>query len=87
MTPSQPVSRIKWAITEDHLIARLSYERVKDSDHKGIGGPVENGIVVASFKITKQFDVKRDYNPQTGEQSNVWVENDQDRFVDKCPMK
>src|SRR5207302_759334 len=37
------------------------------------------GSVVAAFTIKKHFDIKRDYNPQTGEISNVLVENDSDR--------
>src|SRR5262249_5064480 len=78
-TYAQPVSRVRWSITEDHLLARLSYERVANSDGKGSGGPVENGIIVASYKIVKHFDIALDYNPQTGERNNVYVENDQDR--------
>lgn len=41
--------------------------------------PTTDGQIVASFKITKHFDIRRDYNPQTGEENNVVVENDRDR--------
>src|SRR5258706_8259625 len=34
-TYSQPVSRIRWEITEETLNARLSYERIKGTDDKG----------------------------------------------------
>ena len=34
-TYAQPVSRIRWEITEGILNARLSYERIEDSDGKG----------------------------------------------------
>ena len=32
-TYAQPMSRIKWQITEDLLIGRVAYERINDSDH------------------------------------------------------
>lgn len=38
-----------------------------------------DGQVVAAFTITKQFDIRRDYNHQTGEENNAIVENDTDR--------
>ena len=34
-TYAQPVSRIRWEITEDTLIARLAYERIDGTDGKG----------------------------------------------------
>ena len=37
------------------------------------------GAVVASFRITAHFDVQRQYNSSTGEQSNVLTENSSDR--------
>jgi hypothetical protein len=37
------------------------------------------GQPVAVFKIEKHFDIRRDYNPSTGEELNVIVENDTDR--------
>lgn len=38
-----------------------------------------DGQIVASFRIQKQFDVRRSYNAETGEEHNVIVENDEDR--------
>ncbi len=70
--------RIKWEITETQLLARLTYEEVQDTDHAG-RKRVPNGQVVAAYAISKHFDVRRDYNPQTGEELNVLVENDTDR--------
>src|SRR5262245_60677273 len=84
-TYAQPVSRIKWQITEDYLNARLAYERIEGTDTKGdpIDGlekKIENdGQVVASYHITSHFDIKRAYNPTTGEESNVVEENSSDR--------
>ena len=38
-TFAQPMSRIKWQITEDMLIGRIAYERINDSDGRGVGAP------------------------------------------------
>jgi hypothetical protein len=78
-TYAQPLTRVKWTVTEDLLIARLAYERIQGSDGKGAGKATNDGIVVAAFAIKSHFDIKRDYNPQTGEQTNVIGENTVDR--------
>ncbi len=84
-TYAQPLSRIRWEITEQTLNARLAYERISGTDGKGnpVEGverkPAHDGQLVASYKILSHFDIQRDYNPQTGEELNVTVENDQDR--------
>jgi hypothetical protein len=72
------LARIKWEIQETVLIARLTYERIQNSDHHG-SQSTDDGQVVAEFNITSHFDIIRDYNPQTGEQLNVIVENTTDR--------
>ena len=84
-TYGQPVSRVKWEITEKFLNARLAYERVAGTDNKG--NPIEglqkktanDGQIVASYAIDKHFDIVRQYNATTGEQLNVIEENDIDR--------
>jgi len=84
-TYAQPVSRIRWQITENLLNARLSYERIEGTDGKGeqwngLERKIENdGQIVASYRIESQFDIRRDYNQATGEESNVMVENASDR--------
>ncbi len=46
------------------------------------------GQPVAAFKIEKHFDIRRDYNPSTGEELNVVVENDTDkRWYDRKYMR
>lgn len=74
--------KIRWEITEDHLNARRAYQAADGRDDKGLTGgtTTANGTLVASYKITKQFDIKRDYNETTGELSNVTEENDTDRI-------
>ncbi|MBM4395684.1 MAG: hypothetical protein FJ087_08335 [Deltaproteobacteria bacterium] len=78
-TYAQPIARIKWEITEDYLIARLAYERIAGSDGKGVGGPVQDGVVVAMYAIDSHFDIANAYNPTTGEKLNIIEENDSDR--------
>ncbi|APR80315.1 Hypothetical protein A7982_05662 [Minicystis rosea] len=84
-TYAQPISRIKWEVTEDLLNARLSYERIADSDGKGntLDGlrkkTTNDGQIVASYRIKSHFDIRRSYNPTTGEEQNVVEENSSDR--------
>ncbi len=78
-TYAQPLTRVKWSVTEDLLIARLAYERISSSDGKGVGKSTNDGTVVAAYKIKRHFDVMRTYNAATGELNNVLVENDTDR--------
>ena len=78
-TYAQPMSRIRWQITEDLLIARLAYERIAGSDGKGVGDKTLDGIVVAAFPIEKHFDIVYAYNPTTGEKLNILEENSSDR--------
>ena len=70
------VPRIRWMIDRDFLYAMRAYEYVA-------GANVENaplfGEPVLAFKILSHFDIRRDYNPTTGEEVNVLVENDYDQ--------
>ena len=69
------LERIKWEITENKLIGYRSYERVPGSDPSD---PGEQNVIV-EFPILKHFDIKRQYNPINGVESNVIEENDYDR--------
>jgi hypothetical protein len=73
------VDRIKWEISEDTLFARRSYSQNPGGDNKGSGPGFPSGTIVASYPITSHFDIKRAYNPQTGEELNVVEENTTDR--------
>ena len=90
------VSKIKWQVQETKLVGRVSFERVNGTDQQGLANPIadqadptkplaqNDGLVVYEFAIEKQFDIRRAYNAQTGEESNVVEENDQDRaWVDR----
>ncbi|MFT3770986.1 MAG: hypothetical protein QM820_36680 [Minicystis sp.] len=38
-----------------------------------------NGAIVAAYRIEKHFDIRQSYNPTTGEEQNIVVENASDR--------
>ncbi|MEZ4270511.1 MAG: hypothetical protein R3C68_03455 [Myxococcota bacterium] len=72
------LERIRWEIRRDVLIAYRSYEVLIGAE-EGTGDVDFNGAPVAVFPIESHFDVIREYNKATGEQSNVIVEDDSDR--------
>ncbi len=88
-TYAQQVARVKWQVTEDYLIARASYERITGADGKGagkvdvfgtaVGSETHDGVIAATFRIEKHFDITKSYNPTTGEKINVIEENAVDR--------
>src|SRR5690606_4021584 len=61
------VDRVRWEITEDLLLARKAYQLVKGADDKGIPEADPNGTIVAAYPIESHFDIRREYNPSTGE--------------------
>lgn len=71
--------RIRWEIQENFLIARRSYELVAGSDGKGADPSKNDGVIIAMYPIQSHFDVRRQYNPATGEELNIVVENAVDR--------
>jgi len=77
------VDRIHWQITEEYLVARKSYQLAKGYTYAPTDGPVvehdENGVIVAAYRIEAHFDIRRLYNPSTGEETNVIVENSADQ--------
>ena len=72
-------TRIKWDIQENLLIGRTSYERIVGTDGKGNGPASKDGQIAYVFRIMSQFDIRRAYNPATGEELNVVEENSSDR--------
>ncbi|MCA9611691.1 MAG: hypothetical protein KC586_02925, partial [Myxococcales bacterium] len=71
--------KIVWEIQEDYLIARRAYQHIAGSDGAGISGANLTGAAVAMYKISSHFDIRREYNPVTGEEQNVISENSSDR--------
>ncbi len=66
------LEKIEWEIRQDQLIARRVYEAVPQLDEQTrLAGGELKGSPVAIFPIISHFDIIRDYQPTTGNQSNV----------------
>lgn len=75
-----PLEKIRWEVQEDYLIARRTYEHIAGGEPEGLSGSTSaSGAAVAMFAIESHFDIRRAYNPTTGEELNVIVENTTDR--------
>src|SRR5688500_9577947 len=72
--------RVRFEISEGYLTAYRAYERVEGAERPStLPGETYQGAPVAAFAVLSHFDVVREYDPATGEQTNVIVENDFDR--------
>lgn len=71
------VERIRWEISEEMLFARRAYS-VTQGDDKGVSKE-PNGDIIAAFPIVSHFDARRAYNPNTGEELDVFEEITTDR--------
>jgi hypothetical protein len=73
---SSDLMKIKFDIQEQTLFARRSYEQVAGSEDAYKQDPsTYEGQPVAAWPITSQFDIIRQYNPTTGEETNQIVES------------
>lgn len=74
------MEKITWEIQEELLVARRAYQHVAGSEPEGINGSTDaEGAVVAMYAIESHFDIRRQYNPVTGEELNIIEENTTDR--------
>jgi len=74
------LEKIRWEIQEHYLIARRSYEAIAGAEPEGIdGASSEDGAAIAMWAIESHFDIRREYNPTTGEELNIVGENTTDR--------
>ena len=73
--------RIRWVIDEDTLYAFRDYELYEgiNPDDEGTTGEIITHPV-AAFGIESHFNIRRDYNPSTGEETNIIVENSSDQY-------
>lgn len=71
------MERVKFEIQEANLIAYRDFDftpgSVGEIDESFLGSPI------AVIPIDSHFDIQREYNPTTGEETNVISENDTDR--------
>jgi len=61
------------------LLVRKAYQIGRGRDDKGLPGGEANGTVVAAYRIESHFDIRKAYNPVTGEELNITEENTSDR--------
>ncbi len=73
------VEKVVWDIQENFLIARRSYQRIRQSEPEGVARETETGAAIAMYRIESHFDIRREYDEVTGEERNVVVENSSDR--------
>jgi len=74
------LERVVWEIHEQTLVAYRAHEHLKGAEKLGTRpGTRYRGAPVAAFPILSHFDIQREYNPATGEQTNVISENTTDR--------
>jgi hypothetical protein len=75
------VKKIKWEIQEDYLVARRTYEFVAGAETTGPDAAENDAknTTLAMYKILSHFDIRREYNASTGEETNVIEENSSDR--------
>jgi hypothetical protein len=71
--------KLRWEIQENLLIGYRSYEFVPYAEGLTDEGRDFFGSPVVAFPIVSHFDIQRDYNPTTGVENNVIVENTTDR--------
>jgi hypothetical protein len=71
--------KVRFDIEKDLLVAHRAFDYAPGSQNPFTGGDNNDDTPPLIFKITSHFDVKREYNPATGEETNVIVENTTDR--------
>ena len=67
--------RIRFEVREDALLLHRDYELVPGSESAEQPGADYRGTLVASFPIREHFDIRRQFNSLTGEQTNVLERN------------
>src|SRR4051794_12716049 len=73
------LSKVRFQVTEPALIGYRAYDYAIGSQNPTTGGDNNTDTPVLIYKILSHFDVKREYNPGTGEETNVISENEKDR--------
>ncbi len=73
------LDKVRFDIQENFLYGYRSYDYVPGANSPLQSGSNNQDTPLVVFKILGHFDVKREYNPGTGEQTNVISENTTDR--------
>jgi len=77
------LSKVRFQITEPALIGYRAYDYAVGSQNPTTGGDNNTDTPILVYKILSHFDIKREYNPGTGEETNVISENKTDRPWDE----
>jgi hypothetical protein len=77
------LQKIKFVIEEKFLRGYRSFDYQPGSENPFTGGADNMDTPILVYAIKSHFDVKREYNPGTGEQTNVISENTTDRPWDQ----
>ncbi len=78
---------IHWEILQDRLVGWRAYPAVPGAEAENTPGSEDvdfNGQPVAIFRITEHFDIRREFDTGTGEESNVISENHDRQWYDRA---
>ena len=80
------LEKVRWEITQNDLIAWRTYAEVPGSENDNVAGADDlyKGQAVAIFPITDHFDIRREFDPTTGEEGNVISENRDRLWYDRA---
>ena len=90
------LQKIKWVISEDTLFAVRAYPFVYGQEaaqtpgtpHGNVdGSDTYEGEPLAAWRITSHFDIIRDYNPSTGEETNRIIESQERPWNERQYMR
>lgn len=83
------LEKIRWEITQGDLIGWRTYSITPGSENEQLPGAEElyRGQPVAIFAITDHFDIRREFDPTSGEQANVISENRDRLWFDRAFMR
>src|ERR1044071_2356734 len=73
------LQKVRFEVTEKYLIGYRAYDYAVGSQNPTTGGDNNMDTPVLVYPIKSHFDIKREYNPGTGEETNVISENTTDR--------
>lgn len=76
------LERITWRIEEDLLLGVRAYDRIDGADPEG-----DAETPVIAYRILKHFDIRRAYDPRTGEESNVIEENTERPWYERTHLR
>jgi hypothetical protein len=73
------LDKVRFDVQQNYLYGYRSYDYAPNAPSPLANGSNNQDTPLVVFKILSHFDVKREYNPGTGEQTNVISENITDR--------